>query len=267
MLAQSSPDDGPAGVVPTLCVRDLHKAFGATKVLTGLSLSAQPGTTTVVLGPSGSGKSVLLRLIVGLLPLDKGEVWLEGTRIDSLSDRELDAYRVQIGFLFQLSALFDSMTVAENLAFPMIEHAKSTKAQRRERIEEVLRLVDMAGSEQRYPAQLSGGQQRRIALARAIMLRPRIVLYDEPTTGLDPVRSRGIGLLINKLKREVGVTGIVVTHDLQLAQTVADQVVLLLDGQVRVAGTLDEVHSSKDPEVIGFLSGRGADELKMERAE
>ncbi|MFU8829961.1 MAG: ABC transporter ATP-binding protein [Phycisphaerales bacterium] len=260
-----SPTTGIANAANAARLRmaGVHKAFGTTKVLQGVTLEVKPGTTTVVLGPSGSGKSVLLRLIVGLLPIDDGEIWFDDTRVDSLSERDIDPIRSQIGFLFQLSALFDSMTVHENLAFPLTEHAKLARPAIRERVNEALELVDMAGSQGKYPAQLSGGQQRRIALARAIMMRPRMVLYDEPTTGLDPVRARGINLLINKLKRELSVTGIVVTHDLTSAEMVADQVVLLLDGRVRIAGTLAEVRASRDPEVRGFLTGRGADEIKQ----
>lgn len=238
-------------------MQGLHKSFGKSQVLRGVDLDVPPGTTTVVLGPSGSGKSVLLRLIVGLMRADEGKIWIDDTRIDNLSGRDLDSIRTEIGFLFQLSALFDSMTVAENLAFPLLEHANLNRKERAERIQRNLARVDMLGSESKHPAELSGGQQRRIALARAIMLRPRLVLYDEPTTGLDPVRARGINTLINRLKADLGVTGLVVTHDLQSVKAIADQVVILLDGQIRIAGTYDEVMSSTDPAVHGFLSGEG----------
>lgn len=233
------------------------KSFGSARVLRGVDLDVPPGSTTVVLGPSGSGKSVLLRLLVGLMPADEGRIWFDDTRVDNLSGRDLDAVRTEIGFLFQLSALFDSMTVAENLAFPLMEHTSLTKQQRSERIHQNLARVDMLGSEAKFPAELSGGQQRRIAFARAVMLRPRLVLYDEPTTGLDPVRAKGINTLINRLKQDLGVTGLVVTHDLQSVRAIADQVVILLDGRVRIAGTCEEVMSSTDPAVRGFLSGEG----------
>lgn len=242
-------------------MQGLHKSFGPSRVLQGVDLDVPPGTTTVVLGPSGSGKSVLLRLLVGLMRADEGQIRIDDHRIDNLFGRELDEIRKEIGFLFQLSALFDSMTVAENLAFPLLEHTDLNKKQRAERIQRNLERVDMLGSESKYPAELSGGQQRRIALARAIMLRPRLVLYDEPTTGLDPVRARGINHLINGLKADLGVTGLVVTHDLQSVKAIADQVVILLDGRVRIAGTYDEVMSSTDPAVRGFLSGEGPTEF------
>lgn len=261
-MQQSSPSsdrDQPNDTVRGSRVRmeGLHKSFGDSRVLQGVDLEVPPGKTTVVLGPSGSGKSVLLRLIVGLMRSDEGRIWIDDTRIDTLSGRELDSIRTEIGFLFQLSALFDSMTVAENLAFPLLEHGNLNRKERAERIQRNLARVDMLGSESKYPAELSGGQQRRIALARAIMLRPRLVLYDEPTTGLDPVRARGINSLINRLKVDLGVTGLVVTHDLQSVKAIADQVVILLDGRVRIAGTYDEVMSSTDPAVQGFLSGEG----------
>ncbi len=253
--AQPEPPDRGASVR----MRGITKSFGTTHVLNGVDLHAKPGTTTVVLGPSGSGKSVLLRLLVGLMPPDAGEIWFDDTRVDGLADAEMDPVRTQLGFLFQLSALFDSMTVAENLSFPLQEHSRLSRAERRERVQETLAMVDMAGAEPKYPAQLSGGQQRRIALARAIMLRPRLVLYDEPTTGLDPIRARGINMLINKLKRELGITGLVVTHDLHSVEMVADRVVLLLGGKVRIEGTFEEVMASNDPEVQGFLTGRGSE--------
>lgn len=257
--AAQSRDDAstPPQSGASVRMRGVRKAFGPTEVLSGVDLDVQPGTTTVVLGPSGSGKSVLLRLLVGLLPTDAGEIYFDDTRVDTLRDQDLDPVRTQLGFLFQLSALFDSMTVAENLAFPLEEHTTMKRRERAERIEQTLAMVDMSGYESRYPAQLSGGQQRRIALARAIVLRPRLVLYDEPTTGLDPVRARDINLLINKLKQELGVTGLMVTHDLHSVEMVADHVVLLLDGKVRVQGTYDEVMSSTDPRVQGFLTGQG----------
>lgn len=250
-------DARPAGA--RVRMRGVKKSFGPTQVLSGVDLDVSPGTTTVVLGPSGSGKSVLLRLLVGLMPVDAGEIWFDDTRVDTLSNAELDEVRTQLGFLFQLSALFDSMTVAENLAFPLMEHTSLSREDRENRVSQALSLVDMSGSEPKFPAKLSGGQQRRIALARAIMLRPRLVLYDEPTTGLDPVRAHGINMLINKLKQEMGVTGLVVTHDLKSAEAVADRVVLLLDGRVRIDGTYDELKASPDPQVRGFLSGEGSE--------
>lgn len=253
-------ETAPESVGARVRMAGVRKSFGSTEVLCGVDLDITPGTTTVVLGPSGSGKSVLLRLLVGLMAPDAGEIWFDDTRVDTLDQDGLEAVRTQLGFLFQLSALFDSMTVAENLAFPLVEHGSYSREEREQRVRKALRLVDMSGSESKFPANLSGGQQRRIALARAIMLEPRLVLYDEPTTGLDPIRARGINMLINKLKEEMGVTGLVVTHDLQSVKAVADRVVLLLDGRVRIEGAYDEVMASDDPQVRGFLTGEGTDE-------
>lgn len=241
---------------PVVSLRDLHKRFGSLVVLNGISLDFLQGQTTVVLGPSGSGKSVLLKHVVGLLRPDKGEVWFRGQRVDNLSERELGAVRRQIGFLFQLSALFDSMTVLENLSFPLEEHTELTAAQRRDRVQETLAMVDLHGVEGKYPAQLSGGQQRRVALARATMLRPSVMLYDEPTTGLDPIRADGISQLILKLQRELSATSIVVTHDLVCTRKVADRMVILRDGRVLTDGPPDEVERRTDRHVQNFLHGR-----------
>jgi phospholipid/cholesterol/gamma-HCH transport system ATP-binding protein len=233
----------------------VHKSFGRQRVLRGIDLSFREGRTTVVLGASGSGKSVILKHIAGLLKPDRGEVWYAGKRIDRLPERALAPMRRELGFLFQLSALFDSMTIAENLEFPLAEHTTLSPAERRSRVEEALAVVDLSGVEAKVPAQLSGGQQRRAALARAIILRPRLMLYDEPTTGLDPVRADGIDELIVKLKRDSGMTGIVVTHDLACMRKVADRVVMLYDGRVVAEGTPEEIAASPDEHVQHFITG------------
>lgn len=235
---------------------DIHKRFGAQVVLDGLDLEIGVGETVVILGPSGSGKSVLLKHIVGLLRPDSGQIWFGGERIDTKNERELGGVRKQIGFLFQLSALFDSMTVRENLEFPLIEHTSKSARERRERVSEVLEHVDLDGVMDKRPAELSGGQQKRVALARAIILSPRAILYDEPTTGLDPIRADGIARLINRMKRDLGVTSVVVTHDLEAAAKVADRVVLLGDGTMIADGTLDELRNSKLERVRNFIEGK-----------
>ncbi len=255
-----APDMRPGGArasdEPMIRLHNLHKRFGRQIVLAGISLDFAPGGTTVVLGPSGSGKSVLLKHVVGLLRPDRGEVFFHGHRIDQFSERDLGPIRRRVGFLFQLSALFDSMTVRENLEFPLEEHTKLSPDERLERVRESLKLVDLEGVEQKFPSQLSGGQQRRVALARAVMLRPEVVLYDEPTTGLDPVRANGIADVILKFQRELGVTSIVVTHDLVLMRKVANRVVILRDGRVLAAGSPEQVQDSQDPHVQNFLAGR-----------
>ncbi len=245
-----------AGHAPAVRLHDVHKAFARQVVLSGISLDIRAGDTTVIMGPSGSGKSVLLKHIVGLLRPDKGEVWVGPDRVDLLDEEELAHVRKRIGFVFQLSALFDSMTIEENLEFPLIEHTDLEEAERRGRAAEALEMVDLAGVQSKRPAELSGGQQRRVAFARAIMLRPQIMLYDEPTTGLDPVRADGICQLIAKLKSELGVTGICVTHDLVSAHKVADRVVMLGGGKVIADGDFDTVAASTDEHVQNFLAGR-----------
>lgn len=233
-------------------------------MLDGLSLDLPRGKTTVVLGPSGCGKSVMLKHLVGLLRPDAGEVWFEDMRVDQMRERELGQVRLQIGFLFQMSALFDSMTVEENVAFPLVEHARLTVAERRERITEALGMVDLLGVEKRLPAQLSGGQRKRVAMARAIVLEPRLMLYDEPTTGLDPIRADGINELVIRLQHRLGVTGLLVTHDLSSAKRVADDVILLLHGKIAARGTYEQLEQSEDPEVRRFLAGRYAHEDEAE---
>ncbi|MBL0926311.1 MAG: ABC transporter ATP-binding protein [Phycisphaerales bacterium] len=262
---RGSPISAPAAAPaegPIASLRGLHKRFGAQKVLDGVSLDFATGRTTVVLGPSGSGKSVLLRHIVGLLRPDRGEVLFRGRRIDNLRERELFAVRREIGFLFQLSALFDSMTIRENLEFPLTEHTDLGPESRRQRVAEALRTVDLEGAMDKVPSQLSGGQQKRVALARAIILRPALILYDEPTTGLDPIRADGINQLIVKLQRELGVTSIVVTHDLVSAQAVSDRVIMLYEGKIIADGPLPAVRRSGDPHVQNFLRGVYEDDVE-----
>ncbi len=236
-------------------VVELHRSFGPLQVLRGVSIDFQRGRTTVVLGPSGCGKSVLLRHLVGLERPDAGEVWFGDTRIDTLPERSLAPLRLQIGFLFQQSALFDSLTVFENLAFPLREHRLASGRALVERVEHVLRLVGLPEKRDRMPAELSGGQRKRVALARAIVLQPAVVLYDEPTTGLDPIRSDIINELILKLQEELHITSIVVTHDLASAFKVADRMVMLHEGRVLLQGPPEEFRESRDPVVRRFLEG------------
>jgi phospholipid/cholesterol/gamma-HCH transport system ATP-binding protein len=249
----STPAEDAAAIIS---MKGLHKSFGSQVVFDGLDLDIYPAKTTVVLGPSGSGKSVMLKHIVGLLKPDAGEIYFDGRRTDDLSERKLAPIRIQTGLLFQSGALFDSMTVEDNIAFPLIEHTFMLRDQRHEAVMEALKTVDLVGVEKKLPAQLSGGQRKRVALARAIVLRPRVVLYDEPTTGLDPIRADGINDLIIKLRDSMGVTNIVVTHDLASARKVADRVVMLLAGKIAADGPFDDLAHSKDPRVQHFLMGK-----------
>jgi len=245
---------------PLIELRGLSKRFGNLVVLREIDLAFHAGQTTVVIGESGAGKSVLLRHVIGLTRPDAGEVHFDGRRIDRLPERRMIDVRKHFGFLFQMSALFDSMTVGENVAFPLREHT----AHNRRRIDEIvaskLRMVGLSGLEPKMPAQLSGGQRKRVALARAIALEPQAILYDEPTTGLDPMRADVINELILKLKRELQVTGLVVTHDMTSAYKVADRIVMLHDGRIIADGSPQDLRRSEDPRVQAFVEGRADDE-------
>ncbi len=239
---------------------DVHKRFGPLVVLDGMTLDIPQDQTTVILGPSGVGKSVLLKHIVGLLRPDSGRIFFRSQRIDHLGERDLEPIRKRIGFLFQLGALFDSMSVGDNVAFPIRQQGGKTVAEIRDIVHEKLSVVGMDGSEQKWPADLSGGQKKRVALARAIAMNPDVVLYDEPTTGLDPIRSDVINELILKLKEELKVTGVVVTHDMASAFKVADQIIMLFDGKIVVHGTAKEIRACTDENVQRFIQGRASEE-------
>jgi len=239
---------------------NVTKRFGRQQVLTKVSLDFVRGRTTVVLGPSGCGKSVMLKHIIGLIKPSSGQVWYEQTRLDALSEARLGPIRQQFGVLFQHGALFDSLSVGQNVAFPLVEHTDLDREQRRLRVRQVLRLVGLSDAEEKLPAELSGGQQKRVALARAIVLRPKVILYDEPTTGLDPIRADVINELILKLRRELNATSIVVTHDLTSAFKVADEMVMLYDGKILLRGLPDAFRASDAPLVRRFLQGEATPE-------
>ncbi|MEC9373174.1 MAG: ATP-binding cassette domain-containing protein, partial [Planctomycetota bacterium] len=253
---ETRPDRSAASTPAITRLVNVHKSFGPQRVLRGFDFAAETGRTTVVLGPSGVGKSVVLKHIAGLLKPDSGEVWFRDERIDSLRRGELDDVRRHMGFLFQMAALFDSMTVEDNVAFPLVEHLRLRRREVRDRAARALETVGLSGVQKKMPGELSGGQKKRVALARAIILEPDLVLYDEPTTGLDPVLSDGINQLINKLRDELGVTGVVVTHDLVSCEAISDKVVMILDGVVAAEGRLEELRASPDERVRRFLAGR-----------
>ncbi len=236
--------------------RGLHKAFGDKQVLRGVDLRVNRGETQVIMGSSGSGKSVLLSMLVGLLSPDAGQVLLDGedvTRFTSIE--EWSRVWLRTGFLFQGAALFDSMNVGENVAFPLRQHAKLDETQIKARVAEVLSWIELEGIEQKMPSELSGGMQKRVGLARAIVLEPEIVVYDEPTTGLDPLTSDTISELIRRLQRERQVTSIVVTHDVRCAFLVADRIAMLDEGKILVEGPLEEIKQSEQPKLRAFLYG------------
>ncbi len=253
-----APRPGDGARSPIIRLVGVRKSFGPQRVLDGVDLDIFPAETTVIMGPSGCGKSVMLKHIVGLLRPDAGEIHFDGRRIDNLRERDLNHVRLQVGLLFQMSALFDSMSVEENVAFPLVEHTALSPAERRERVARALQTVDLAGVQDKLPAQLSGGQRKRVALARAIVLSPRVVLYDEPTTGLDPIRADGINNLVIKLRRSLGVTSLVVTHDLVSARKVADRVVILLGGRIAADGEYDDLEHHPDERVRRFMTGTEA---------
>ena len=233
----------------------LHKAFGSRVILDDVSLTVREGDTLAVIGYSGVGKSVLLKSIVRLLDADAGSVHVDGQDVASLQRDELFDLRRRVGYVFQFAALFDSMTVFDNVAMGL-RRIRMPEPELEERVAESLRLVEMSGFDDRLPAQLSGGQRKRVGLARAIATRPKYVLYDEPTTGLDPVTTSVIDGLILKMAQELKVTSVVVTHDMKSAYRVADRIAMLYEGGIRFVGTPAEIQQVEDPVVRGFIEGR-----------
>jgi phospholipid/cholesterol/gamma-HCH transport system ATP-binding protein len=239
---------------PLISFRGVHKSFGDNQVLIGVDLDIYPGETMVILGRSGSGKTVLTSMLVGLNTPDTGSITVEGTEITQYtSDADWYDLRLKTGYLFQGSALYDSMTVGENVAFPMVQHTDWEEVEIERRVAEKLEKVGLAGVESQEPAALSGGMQRRAALARSLALDPQIIIYDEPTSGLDPITGDGIGQLMLTLQKALKVTSVVVTHDLRLAEMVADRLALLDQARWAFQGTFDDFLGSTHPEVLRFL--------------
>jgi len=246
--------------MPLIELRNVFKAFGKLTVLDHIDLTVETGESLVIIGASGSGKSVTLKHMVGLLQPDSGEVWFDGKRTDQLSEREWVSIRKQFGFLFQMGALFDSMTVEDNIAFPMRQHTAKPPEEISKLVDHWLRLVGLPDARKKMPSELSGGQRKRVALARAIALEPRVILYDEPTTGLDPVRADVINELILKMKNELNVTSVVVTHDMHSAFKVASRIVMLHRGRFIFDGTAEEIQRSGDPVIRDFVKGDASPE-------
>ncbi len=237
-------------------MQNIHKAFGEKEVLKGFTLSVRDGETLSVIGGSGTGKSVALKHIVGLLSPDEGEVWVDGENVSRLDRESLYVLRRKVGYVFQFAALFDSMTIEENVGMGLKRIPDMSAARIAERVKECLHLVDLDGYEDRYPSQLSGGQRKRIGFARAIATEPKYLLYDEPTTGLDPATTTVIDELIIRMADQLGVTGVVVTHDMTSAFRISDRIAMLYDGRIRFDGTPDEVRQASDPIVKGFVEGK-----------
>ena len=236
-------------------VRHLQKGFGLNKILDGVSFRIENGESVAIIGRSGGGKSVLLKHLVGLLQPDSGEILIDGENIGPLNERQLLRVRRKFGMVFQGAALFDSMTVAENVAFGLRRHGHFTEGEITKRVAAALEVVDLPGTENKNPAELSGGMRKRVGLARAIIYEPQIVLYDEPTTGLDPIVSDSIDKLMMRVRDRLKVTTVVVTHDMRTARRVGNRVMLLHDKQIYASGTPVEFFTSQDPVVRQFIDG------------
>ena len=239
---------------PMIEVRDLYKSFGGNQVLKGVSLMIERGTTTVVLGGSGSGKTVLMKHIMGLFKPDKGEVIVDGENVSAMDRQELAKFRTRMGMVFQSAALFDSMTVGENVAFPLREHTKLPEEQIQARVREKLAVVELRGVEEKFPAELSGGMRKRVGLARAIVRDPKIVLYDEPTTGLDPLTTESVDEMIISAREKLGVTSVVISHDIGSAFHIGDVIAMLHDGRIVEMGPPEKLRRSKEPHTQHFLA-------------
>lgn len=236
--------------------REVHKSFGALDVLRGFSLEVREGETLSIIGASGAGKSVTLKHVLRLVEPDRGEVWVDGLHVGALAQEELYDLRRQVGYVFQFAALFDSMNIRDNVAMGLRRMKGLEEDEIRERVRAALERVDLPDVEEKLPSELSGGMRKRAGLARAIATEPKYLLYDEPTTGLDPVTITVIDRLIVRMKEELGVTGVVVTHDMESAYRVSDRIAMLHRGRVRTVGTPDEIRGSDDLVVRSFIEGR-----------
>jgi phospholipid/cholesterol/gamma-HCH transport system ATP-binding protein len=255
-IAEADLDSNQTGRVPgepVLALRDVNKSFGAQHVLAGISLTVVRGETLAVLGRSGTGKSVLLKLIIGLTKMDAGSICIQGQEIAGLALNEMNRLRIKMGFLFQNAALYDSLTVEQNVAFPLEHHTKMSASERSARVKELLSSVGIERDLKKLPSEISGGMQKRVGLARALALQPEILLLDEPTAGLDPITSGEIDDLVLRLQEEHALTSIVVTHDLQSAKTIADSVALLDNGKVVMEGSFRGLAESNDDLVREFF--------------
>jgi phospholipid/cholesterol/gamma-HCH transport system ATP-binding protein len=235
-------------------VKGLRKSFGQQEVLKGVDLSVDKGEIVAVLGKSGTGKSVLLRLLIGLEKADAGSICIRGQETTNLEMDALNEMRMKVGFLFQEGALYDSLTIAENVAFPLRRHTKLSEAERDEKVRALLLSVGLDKDLEKMPSDISGGMRKRVGMARALALDPEILFFDEPTAGLDPITAAEIGRLIQQLRKERGVTSIVVTHDMHAAHHFSDRIVMLKEGNILISGTFEDLEKSKDPFVAEFLS-------------
>jgi phospholipid/cholesterol/gamma-HCH transport system ATP-binding protein len=241
-------------------VRGLNKTFGPQHVLKGIDLDIERGRTNIIIGGSGQGKSVLMKHLMGLLRPDSGEIWVDGEDVVPFSDQQMARLRRKFGMVFQYAALFDSMNVVENIAFPLVERYHLPNAELMERVRDLLRRLDLAhvpGIEQKFPPELSGGQRKRVGLARALIDRPEILLYDEPTTGLDPVATKNVDEMIRRTAHEFGVTSVVISHDMASTFRIGDRISMLAGGVIIISGTPDEVLASDLPPLREFVETSG----------
>ncbi len=243
---------------PMLAVRGLKKRFGTQEILRGVDITVGTGETLVIIGRSGGGKSVLLKNLIGLIQPNEGEIWIDGQSIIGLGERQLASIRRKVGILFQGGALFDSMTVEENIAFPLREGGERNQEVIAQKIAEMLEVIELEGQQKKMPVNLSGGMKKRVGLARAIINKPSCILYDEPTAGLDPVVSDSINRLIRRLQERYRVTSVVVTHDMKSAFHIGDRIAYLHEGRIYFSGTPAEIQASPDPLIQDFLIGRAS---------
>ena len=243
-----------------ICVRDLYKRIGSQQILSGINLNVARGETCVVLGRSGSGKTVILKHLIGLMKPTSGEVLIEGENIVGLRERQLSAVRKKVGILFQSGALFDSMSVEENIAFPLREAGLKDREEIGKKVAEALEMVNLQGEQKKMPENLSGGMRKRVGLARTIVSRPQCILYDEPTSGLDPIATDSINHLIRRLQKRLQVTSVVVTHDMRTAFETANHIAFLHEGRVYFEGSVEAVRASEDPVLRDFILGHSGEE-------
>lgn len=236
-------------------VKDLKKSFGAQKVLDGISFKIEPGDSVVIIGGSGCGKSVLLKHLIGLIRPDSGEVIIDDEHLNAFDERRLLEVRRKFGMLFQSAALFDSLNVAENISFVLRRERQLSEKEIAQRVEEVLEMVELPGTQKKKPSELSGGMRKRVGLARAIIYKPEILLYDEPTTGLDPVVSDSIDQLIIRVREQLKITTVVVTHDTRSMRRVGQRILMMVKGKIYAAGPPEEIFASKDPVIHRFVNG------------
>ncbi len=253
-----APDNGH-GDHRMISIRKLNKTLGTQSVLRGIDLDIEAGETCVIMGRSGCGKSVLLKHLIGLFQPTSGEVWIDGEEITNLPERKLGGIRKKVGMLFQSAALFDSMNVEQNLAFPLREAGVKSEKEIQDRVAEALDMVDLAGEQKKMPEKLSGGMRKRVGLARTIVGRPACILYDEPTTGLDPIATDSINHLIRRLQKRLSVTSVVVTHDMKTAFHTANRIAFLHEGLVHFHGTVEQMRAATDPVITDFIEGRSGD--------